>query len=133
MAEYSHSEKIAAPADKVWATVRQFGDGSWMGVEMMCDGEGEGAVRRIAMGGGSIAERCERVDDEARVLGYTIVDGAVPFTDYHSTMEVAEDGRGSLLTWSATYEPIGDPAQAESVVQMIYSNGSQALKRYLED
>ena len=133
MAEYTHTESIAAPADKQWATVRNFGDGTPMGAQFEVDGEGVGATRTIAIGGGaSIVERCERLDDGDRVLGYTITEGPLPFDDYHSTMTVEEAGDASTLVWTARYEPKGDADQAAEILKSIYANGAAAIKKHVE-
>src|SRR5690606_14475258 len=98
---------IDAPADEVWQAVRAFTDGTWMGVELTSEGEGVGATRTISMGPTSITEACERLDDDAKVLGYTITDGGgMPFADYHSTMTVKPAGDATELLWEANYEPV---------------------------
>lgn len=133
MADHTFTGSIDAPADEVWDTVRNFTDGSWMGVEMTTDGEGLGASRTISMGGNSITEQCERLDDDARVMGYTITEAAgMPFEDYHSTMTVNPAGDGTELVWKATYEPVGDPAVATKTLDAIYGGGFAALKKHLE-
>lgn len=132
MAEFTHTATLPASAERAWEVVRRFGDGSWMGVEMTCDGDGEGAVRTISMGGATIVERCERLDDDARVLGYTIVEGPLPLRDYHSTMTIRPvDDTSCELVWSCTFEPVGDPEQATGVVKMIYEGGAAGLARHL--
>lgn len=133
MADFTLTETIPAPPAKVWDTVRDFGNGAWMGAEVTCEGEGEGAVRTITMPNGQMKEQCERLDDDERVLGYTIVEGGgLPFEDYHATMTV-NDGEGgdTELVWSATYEPVGDPATAEQVLEMIYGAGAAGLSKHL--
>ena len=133
MADYTFTGSIDAPADQVWKTVREFGDGSWMGVDMEVTGEGVGARRTIAMGPSSLTEECERLDDDERVMGYTITEASgMPFEDYHATMTVNPEGDGSELVWSATYEPVGDPAVAKSTLEAIYGGGFQALKKHCE-
>lgn len=134
MADYTFTGSIDAPADEVWKTVRAFTDGSWMGVDMTTEGEGVGATRTIAMGPSSITEECERLDDDARVMGYTITEGAgMPFEDYHATMTVVPDGddRTELL-WEASYVPVGDPEVATKTLDAIYGGGFGALKKHAE-
>lgn len=133
MAEYTFTGTIDAPADRVWAVVREFTDGAWMGVDMTSDGEGVGATRTIAMGPSSLTEQCERLDDDERVMGYTITEGAgMPFEDYHSEMRVNPSGDTSEIVWTARYEPVGDPATAEKTLEAIYGGGFGALKKHLE-
>ena len=133
MADHTFIGSIDAPATEVWEVVREFTDGSWSGVEMTGEGEGVGASRTVAMGPTSITERCERLDDEAMVLGYTVTDGeGLPFEDYHSVMTVEPDGESTQLIWQATYEPVGDPEVATKTLDAIYGGGFAALKRYVE-
>ena len=133
MADYTFTGSIDASAATVWQTVRNFTDGAWMGVEMETEGEGEGATRTIVMGPNAITERCERLDDDERVMGYTITRGeGMPFADYHSTMTVNDDGAGTELVWAATYEPVGDPSVAEATLGAIYGGGFAALKKHVE-
>jgi hypothetical protein len=133
MADYTFTGSIDAPAEEVWKTVRAFGDGSWMGVDMEVEGEGVGARRKIAMGPTTLTEECERLDEDQRVMGYTITEGAgMPFEDYHATMQVNPDGDASELVWSATYEPVGDPEAARATLEAIYGGGFGALKKHLE-
>lgn len=133
MADHTFTGSIDAPADEVWQTVRAFTDSSWMGVEMTSEGEGLGATRTISMGPTSITEACERLDDDARVLGYTITDGGgMPFRDYHSTMTVKPAGSGTELVWEATYEPVGDPDVAKQTLDAIYGGGLAGLKKHCE-
>lgn len=133
MAEHKFSGSIDASADEVWQVVRNFTDGSWMGLEMTAEGDGVGAIRTISMGPSSLVEECERLDDEARVMGYTITRGeGLPFADYHSTMTVNPAGDGAELVWEATYEPVGDPAVATQTLDAIYGGGFEGLKKHIE-
>ena len=133
MAEYTFTGSITAPPTDVWNVVREFTRGEWMGVEMKSDGEGVGATRTIDMGGASLTEECEVLDDDGMVMGYTITEGAgMPFEDYHSTMHVRPSGEGTELLWKARYEPVGDAATAEATLQAIYGGGFQALKKHCE-
>lgn len=134
MASYSTTEPIAAPADVIWGAIRNFGDGSIFGVEFGLQGEGVGAVRSVSLGGDAvIKEVCERLDDDAMVLGYGIPEApGMPFRDYHATMTVRPADGGSELEWAATFEPIDDAAAAEAVISGIYAAGVKALRARFE-
>lgn len=133
MADFTFTGSIDARADDVWEVVRAFTDGSWMGVEMKTEGQGLGARRTIDLGGAALVEECERLDDDARVMGYTIVEGAgMPFEDYHATMTVQPEGDKTTLLWEATYEPVGDPAAATKTLEAIYGGGFASLKKHVE-
>lgn len=133
MAEYTFTGSIDAPPSDVWAVVREFTKGDWMGVEMTSEGDGVGASRTITMGPSSLTEACERLDDDEMVMGYTITDGGgMPFSDYHSTMQVRPADSGSELVWSADYEPVGDPDVARGTLEAIYGGGFASLKKHVE-
>lgn len=129
MAEYGTSGEIAAPADQVWDLIRDFGgiDRYTPGVDVTCDGEGEGAVRTIAMGGASIVERCEKRDDDAKVLQYSIQESPLPLSNYLSTMKVSGSGDSSTLEWSATFDSDNEE-MASQIVAGIYDGGIKAIQ-----
>ena len=102
---------FTSSAAVVWAKIADFGGiGTWApGIEK-CDleGAGVGAVRRISTGGMEIAERLEAIDDAARQLSYSIVEGPMPIKNYLATISVSEaaDG-GAKLAWSCDFEAPG--------------------------
>ena len=111
MSKVDIEAEFSSSAADVWAKIADFGGiGAWApGIEK-CDleGEGGGAVRRIAMGGMEIAERLEAIDDSARQLSYSIVEGPMPVKNYLATIHVSEgaDG-GAKLAWSCDFEAPG--------------------------
>ena len=103
--------EFSSSADDVWAKIADFGGiGDWApGIET-CDLEGQevGAVRRIGMGGMEIAERLEAIDDDARQLSYSIVEGPMPIKNYLATIRVSERAAGgSTLAWYCDFEAPG--------------------------
>lgn len=123
MATVSVTRELDHPVDKVWGLVSDFANISWMpeGTECRVEGEGPGMIRHIAAGPSTLPETLESVDDATRTLIYTIP-GELPFpaSDYRSTMVVRENGSGSELAWSCSYEPKGDAAQAQVVMEGLY-------------
>ena len=123
MAQVSVTRQLDHPAAKVWAYVSDFGNVGWMpeGTECRLEGEGPGMIRHIAAGDSTLHETLESVDDATRTLVYTIP-GELPFpaSDYRSTMVVRESDAGSELEWSCSYEPKGDPAVAQQVMEGLY-------------
>jgi hypothetical protein len=133
MAEHTFRGNLDAPPEKVWEVLREFTDASWTGVDMTVEGAGVGATRTLSLGPTPVTERCDRLDDDARVLGYSITEGSgLPFADYHSVMTVLPHADGSELVWEATYEPVGDPEVAASTIDAIYGGGFAALKKHVE-
>ena len=123
MASVRVTRDLPHPVEKVWGLVSDFANISWMpaGTECRVEGEGPGMVRHIAAGPMTLPETLESVDDASRTLIYTIP-GELPFpaTNYRSTMVVREKSGGSQLDWSCTYDPKGDPAQAQAAMEGLY-------------
>ncbi len=123
MAQVSVTRELEQSVEQVWGLVSDFGNISWMpaGTECHLEGEGPGMIRHIVAGDTTLDETLESVDDATRTLVYTIP-GELPFpvTHYRSTIVVRERGLGSELTWSCSYEPKGDPAQAQAVMEGLY-------------
>jgi hypothetical protein len=124
MAKVSVSRELDFPVEKVWGLVSDFANTSWMpeGTECRLEGEGPGMVRHVGAGGTTLAETLESVDDATKTLVYTIP-GELPFpaSDYRSTMVVRGKASGSELEWSCTFEPKGDPAAAQAVMEGLYA------------
>jgi hypothetical protein len=133
------NEPVAAPAQKVWEIVRDFGGvAQWGGPALQgctVEGEGIGAVRRIALPGGlSIAERLEAFDDAGRSLSYAIVEKSpIPVKDYLSTIRIVEDGpQACRVDWSSTFTPDGaGEEQAQAMIRGVYIGGIAGLRKAL--
>lgn len=134
MATVSHIEVIDASADEVWALVGDFGNDSWTGVDITCDGAGVGAVRTVAMPGGDVVERCDHHDPGQRVLGYTVLTGnPFPVTDCHGTIVVASlAGDRSEVSWTIGYTTVEDPTEVEQSLGRFVRASARALKDFAE-
>lgn len=131
-------EEVAAPAAKVWALMRGFGDvKEWMEGLERCEleGSGVGAVRTITMTGGfQIQERLESFDDASRSFSYAIVGASrLPMRDYLSTVQVRESGPTRCeIAWDGRFDPRPDSEAAmQKMVRGIYTNGIAALRKKL--
>jgi len=131
-------EEIAAPAARVWALMRAFGDVTqWLeGLEScQLEGDGIGAVRTITMPGGlRIQERLESFDDAGRRFQYAIVGKSpLPLRDYLSTVQIRETGPSRCeLAWEGRFEPLpGSEAAMQQLVRGIYTNGIASLRKKL--
>jgi carbon monoxide dehydrogenase subunit G len=135
--EITVSQRFASPASAVWSLVRDFNAlPEWIpgirGSEL--DGEGVGCTRRLdisALGGRWVVERLESLDDEARRLVYTIVDGSLPLQNYTSTMTVesAAGEAACTLLWHAVFDPKdASKEEAEAFVRGAYGAGIETLK-----
>jgi hypothetical protein len=130
MAEVREEGELGASVDEVWKIVGDFvGLIEGMGLPVEVEGEGIGMTRKISMGPAPIVERLEERDETAKKIVYSIVEGPLPVTQYVSTMQLSEAGDGrSKLTWSSTFEPVGDEAGAKQIVSGIYTGGIKGLQ-----
>ena len=130
MAEVKVEGELGAGVDEVWKVVGDFvGLIEGMGVPVESEGEGIGMTRKISMGPAPIVERLEERDDAAKKIVYSILEGPLPVSNYVSTMQLTEAGSGRTnLTWSSTFDPVGDEAAAKQVVTGIYDGGIKGLQ-----
>ena len=130
MAEVREEGELGVSADEAWKVVGDFvGLIEGMGLPVEVEGEGIGQTRTISMGPAPIVERLEERDEAAKKIVYSIVEGPLPVSGYVSTMQLADAGEGrSKLTWSSTFEPVGDEATAKQIVSGIYDGGIKGLQ-----
>ena len=131
--EFRRSE---VPVDELWKLVGRFnGLADWHpAVEKSeTSGEGEGSVRRLSLvGGGTIEERLEKIDDAERVYSYSILNSPLPVADYTSTVRVREDdaGNATVVEWSSEFKPAG-AAEGDAIkaIEGIYQAGFENLRK----
>lgn len=130
MAEVSVDGELGVSAEEAWKVVGDFvGLIEGMGLPVEVEGEGIGQTRKISMGPAPIVERLEARDEAAKSISYSIVEGPLPVSGYVATMRLSDVGEGrSKLTWSATFEPVGDEAAAKQIVTGIYDGGIKGLQ-----
>src|SRR4051812_3501321 len=133
MAEVRETGELGASVDEVWKVVGSFGGLlESMGVPVELKGEGIGQTRTIAMGPGDpTVERLEELDDAAKKIVYSIVSGALPVSNYVSTMQLSPAGEGrTKLDWSSTFEPGAGTSEADAsaVISGIYKGGIGGLQ-----
>jgi len=140
---------VKAPADKVWATIKDFdGLDKWhpgfSKDELVSGANGQvGSVRKLTVKDGpSFTEKLLKFDDAARTYTYKIVESPLPITDYVSKVTVRSAGGGmTKVIWSGTFKrknPADNPPEAESdagvtkLVTGVYRGGLDNLKKMLE-
>ena len=139
MTSVSISEEIQASASRVWKLVRNFGAiADWLPAAEAseADGDSVGAIRRLALAGGAIAdERLEAFDDAGRTYAYSVVDSTLPMTGYRATIRVEEKGPDACtLHWSSTFEPVGVPEdEMAGMIQGSYQGGVESLRALTAD
>jgi len=98
------------------------------------EGSGVGAIRTLTLKDGvQVVERLESMDDQAKILSYSIIKSALPIDDYVSTMKVRDiDNNRCELEWSSIFKPRGvSEDEAEKIPETIYAMGFEGIKRLL--
>ena len=114
---------INAPAEKVWALIKNFGDMSWHPDIFNTTSEGgnkKGATRVLTLkDGGTINEELKKYDEAKMSYAYKITDMStaktithagveekvpvLPVDNYSATIEVEAKGDTSVVNWTAGY------------------------------
>lgn len=120
-------ETIDAAPDAVWDLVRDFGGiQRWNPTLDSCelDRPGVGGVRTIKMGGSTVRERLETLDEERRTMSYSILEAPLPVRNYLATVELSPVGPNQTrVIWSSTFEPAG---MSEDQLAQLFSGIYQA-------
>ena len=120
---------VDAPADHVWAAVRDIGQvHTRLAREFVIDTRLDGDSRLVTFANGEVVrERIVDIDDRARRLSYAVVDWRT--THHNASFQVTPDGDGcSRLTWVTDLLP---DALADLVGGFV-EQGCVAIKRTLE-
>lgn len=124
------TEKVGAPADKVFQDIGDFGGVARFDVVETCkvEGNGVGAVRTIELKGGMgrVVERLETYDPKARTFSYRITndDCPLPMANYVANVRILEDGPNACtVEWTGNFTAKGPEADARAVVEGIYKGG----------
>ncbi len=138
---------INAPPGAVWAKIRNFDalkDWHPAIAESPADnGNTVGSVRRLLLkGGGQLTETLEGHDDAKMKYSYRAKDGgALPVTNYTSTISVSAEGSQSVVEWRGAFYrgyPNNDPPPdqndeaAVSAISGVYKGGLENLKKLVE-
>ena len=139
MIKVNKTALIAAPAEEVWESVRDF-NGLPKFVSLIAESKmqvsGLGAVRSLTFADGHEAvETLKELDDELMTLRYSLENAPRPFRDYEATMHLARlDGDRCQLDWSSTFEAsegVSDE-EARSLPEGLYEAGFEGLKKLHE-
>ena len=138
---------IEAPAATVWAKIKNFNalkDWHPAVADSAADkGNEVGSVRIVKIkGGGEIVETLEAMDDAQMSYKYRAKDGgALPVTNYTSTIRVTDSGGKAQVEWRGAFYrgyPNNDPPPdqndeaAVKAVTGVYQSGLANLKRLVE-
>ena len=130
MASIRREISIVAPPEVVWAAMRAFGDLHRRLVPgFAVDAHLDGRDRIVTFFTGTVLrERLIDLDDTARRLVWSIVDG--PYTHHNASTQVFADadGDGTVLVWIADLLP--DEAAERTAAQM--ERGLDTIKQTME-
>jgi Polyketide cyclase / dehydrase and lipid transport len=116
--------------DALWKKIGDFcGIASWHPAIEKCVLSADGKQRTLSLkGGGTVVEALENWDNANRSYQYTILSGPLPVANYHSTISVTGDAKGSTLKWSGTFDAKGAPdADAKKTMDGVYEAGAKVL------
>ena len=140
---------INAPADDVWAKIKNFDSlDKWhpaVEKDQIVSGKNNevGAERMLSLkGGGTIKEKLLAFDDKRHSYRYSILEGVLPVSDYTSTITVVPAGKDrSTVTWTGSFKrkdtsdkPAADANDETATKTMggVYQAGLDNLKTMME-
>ena len=127
MASIRRETAIDVDADQAWSVLRDFGSAARLFAGVLVDCRLEGDVRTVTFANGMVVnERLVTIDDAARRLVYTVLDG--PFTQHSASMQVVPDGHGCRFVWVSDFLP----DSATSAVEPLVEAGCRALEANIE-
>ena len=138
MAETKVVEKINASLDQVWSNLGDFaGLKPGSGIESVdYKGEGIGMIRSIKLSIGTVIERLDHYDSEAKNYGYSIIneDSPLPFLNYSATVQLLKnEDNTTTVEWTGTFEPRGiEESQAKTLAYNMYTNAINGARLELE-
>ena len=128
MASIHKEVRVAAPAEEVWAALRDVANPHRLFRGVLADARLEGDTRVVTFADGlAVRERIVAVDDERRRVAYAVLrEGLV----HHSaSMQVFAEGAGSSrFVWISDFLPDGLAASFGPLIDQ----GAAAMKRALE-
>ncbi|MGW5644815.1 SRPBCC family protein [Saccharopolyspora sp. NPDC003752] len=135
MATTTATIDIQVSADRIWQLIGGFDSlPDWLPYIPTSKLSEGGRVRSLTNEeGGTIVERLEAFDNDARTYTYSIVQAPFPVTGYRSTITVHEvSGAQSRVDWSGTFTPVGtSDEEAIALFHGIYADGLAALTKTL--
>jgi carbon monoxide dehydrogenase subunit G len=138
---------INAPASAVWARIKNFDSlKDWHPIiaeSPASQGNTVGSVRSLKVkGGGELTETLEGYDDAAMKYNYRAKDGgALPVTNYTSTITVTASGNQSIVEWRGAFyrgHPGNEPPPEQNddaavkAITGVYQSGLANLKKLAE-
>lgn len=133
MTKVSMSTNLNASADQVWSMIGKFNAlPDWHPSVEKSELTEAGQTRKLSLvGGGTMIEKLETIDDNARTYTYSITDSPLPVANYSATIKVTGSGDNSTVEWSSEFDPAGgtSPEDAMKAIQGVYQSGFDNLRK----
>lgn len=134
MTSLSVAQDLPVPAQMVWNTIGGFNAlPDWHpAVEKSAVAEDGGTtVRTLSLvGGGTITEKLEQVDDSERIYSYSILESPLPVANYTATIRVRATAAGCKVEWSSEFDPAGVAENdATAAIRGVYETGLENLRK----
>ncbi len=123
---------IQATPEQVWAAVRDVGAVHQRLVPgFVVDTRLDGDERRLTLVNGVVVrELLVAIDDQARRLAYAVVEGRLPITHHHASIQViAAESGWSRLVWITDVLPYTLAAEIRARIE----RGASVMKQTLEE
>lgn len=120
---------LNASPEEVWSTIGDPGSISqWHPAIVSSELTGDARLCTLP-DGAQVHEKIKSVDAAARSCTYSIVESPLPMTGYVSTIQVSDEGSGSAVDWTASFQPNGAPAEdIAAMLKGLYQAGFTALR-----
>ena len=130
MATLIRETEVEAPAEAVWAALRDFGAvHERVAPGFVVDAQLDGDVRTVTFFNGAVArEALVGLDDGARRLAYSVVESGLGLTHHNASATVIpEDDRRSRFVWVADVLP----DEAAPTIAGMMEQGLEVMRRAL--
>lgn len=118
MASITKQVVIDAPPEAVWDALRDFGAVHELAPGFVVDARLEGDARVVTFFNGAVArELLVDIDDDARRLVYSVVDGPLNATHDNSSTQVVADTGGSRFVWIKDVLPDGIAPRIDELME----------------
>ena len=133
MPKVNMNTNLAVSAERLWEMIGGFNAlADWHPAIEKSELEQDGTIRRLSlMGGGSIVEQLEKMDDDGRVYRYSILESPLPVANYTAEIKVRDNEDGtSTVEWSSEFNTKdASEVDATKAIQDIYEAGFENLKK----
>lgn len=137
MTNVNLTTELPVPAAMVWNLIGGFDAlPDWHPAieKSVIEKDGGSTMRHLSLvGGGTIVERLDRVEESERLYSYSILSGPLPVANYTATIRVRENDKGGCtVEWSSEFDPSGAPeSDAAMAIRGVYEAGFESLRKML--